>query len=158
MRDRPYYNPWIRIASVVEADRLSGIYADSFNSVGLGTIDYRVSSNNKPYEIIWGDKAPCPLTQWACATCCYGMASPWGFGTVYNYFPAQNGQVEQLGSVRAWHFLADKDADVTKVFSIEKDDYINVLLYEFKDSLAGTATGGQAYQFPKSFKWHTIQV
>ena len=39
------------------------------------------------------------------------------------------------GSVRAWHFLADKGADRTKVWKVERGDLFNVLFYEFIDAV-----------------------
>jgi hypothetical protein len=48
------------------------------------------------------------------------------------------------GSVRAWHFLADNYADASKAWSIEKDDQINVLYYEFIDRIVG-ASGAEVY-------------
>ena len=62
------------------------------------------------------------------------------------------------GSVRAWHFLADQGADLTKVWSIETRDTLNVLVYEFIDSKAGTATAGQKYQYPANYRWKVFQV
>jgi len=34
------------------------------------------------------------------------------------------------GGIRAWHFLAEKNADVTKNFQIEKDNKINWIVEE----------------------------
>ena len=34
------------------------------------------------------------------------------------------------GGIRAWHFLAEKNADVTKNFQIEKDNKINWVIDE----------------------------
>lgn len=49
------------------------------------------------------------------------------------------------GSLRAWHFLADKSGDKTKVWSIEKTDKLNILFYEFIDRSAGAAAQQTAY-------------
>ena len=35
-----------------------------------------------------------------------------------------------MGGIRAWHFLAEKNADVTKNFQIEKDNKINWIIDE----------------------------
>lgn len=100
----------------------------------------------------------CSLSYWRCETCCNGMDVPWGFSPVSNFRAATSFQPIIPGSVRAWHFLADKGADVTKVWSVEKDDVLNVLVYEFKDSLAGTATANQVYQYPASYRWKVFQM
>lgn len=44
------------------------------------------------------------------------------------------------GHVRAHYFLGDVGADVTRVFSLEKGQKLNILLYEFIDKKASNAT------------------
>jgi len=38
-----------------------------------------------------------------------------------------------VGNVRAWHYLANKAQDKTKIWSIEAGDTLNALLYVFTD-------------------------
>jgi len=50
------------------------------------------------------------------------MAAPWGFSKITDYAVATANTSVVKGSVRAWHWLADKDADRTQVLAVEKDD------------------------------------
>jgi hypothetical protein len=59
--------------------------------------------------------------------------------------------------LRAWHFLAEEGADRTKVFRIERGDYLNILYYEFIDKSAGSASAGQTYGNPEVFQWDVSQ-
>ncbi len=53
--------------------------------------------------------------------------------------------------------MADEGADRTKVFRIEKNDYLNILFYEFIDKSANGAKKGQTYNDPEVFKWDVSQ-
>jgi hypothetical protein len=55
--------------------------------------------------------------------------------------------------LRAWHFLADAGADKSKVWSIEANDVLNVLFYEFIDRSAGGAAAGSAYNNLDKVRW-----
>ena len=67
----------------------------------------------------------CDLTKWTAATDCHGVDLPWASTAYVEYTAAVGTTAAVLGSVRAWHFLAEKNADVTKNFQIEKDNKIN---------------------------------
>ena len=80
-----------------------------------------------------------PLTcsdKWESPTACNGVQKPWGYNTRTDY----NGATTPVtkGKIRAWHFLGDVGADLTKVFSIEKGQTLQVFLYEFRDKKKGT--------------------
>ncbi len=53
--------------------------------------------------------------------------------------------------------MADEGADRTKVFRIEKNDYLNILFYEFIDKSAGGAAAGQTYNNAEVFRWDVSQ-
>ena len=67
----------------------------------------------------------CDLTKWTAATDCHGVDLPWASTAYVEYVPAAGASAAVPGSVRAWHFLAEKNADITKNFQIEKDNKIN---------------------------------
>lgn len=62
--------------------------------------------------------------------------------------------------MRAWHFLADTSKDSSKVWSIEKDDNLQVLVYEFVDRYPGSA--GDSVVYPTlqkdSIKWAVAEI
>ena len=66
----------------------------------------------------------CDLTKWTAATDCHGVDLPWASTPYVEYVPV-GAAAAVPGSVRAWHFLAEKNADITKNFQIEKDNKIN---------------------------------
>lgn len=123
------------------------------NLFGLQPIDYVDNSKNTAGPITFGTNkmcdsnwvAPIPVTTTtsagtvttqATSTGCYGMAAPWGFSKITDYAAASGSLSEVKGSVRAWHWLADKDADRTTVWAVEKDDTLNILVYEMIDKNA----------------------
>lgn len=101
-------------------------------------------TKNTVTKITWGSKPVCDTTYWKTANGCNGTAVPWGLNTISNFVPAGASAAKE-GSLRAWHFLADKVGDKTKVWSIEKNDKLNVLFYEFIDRSAGAAAAQTAY-------------
>ena len=77
------------------------------------------------------------------------MAAPWGFSKITDYAAATANTRVVKGSVRAWHWLADKDADRTQVWAVEKDDTLQILLYEMVDKTAvspATTWTAESYQ------------
>ena len=52
-----------------------------------------------------------------------------------------------MGKLRAWHYLADTYAssDITKTWSIEKKDTLQVLAYEFIDRVQGATAAETTY-------------
>ena len=66
----------------------------------------------------------CDVVKWDTATSCNGVDAPWA-STPYVEFVAAGAAAAVPGSVRAWHFLAEKNADTSKNFQIVKDDKIN---------------------------------
>ena len=57
--------------------------------------------------------------------------------------------------MRAWHWLAEKDADRTQVWSVEKADTLNILLYEMVDK---TATSPATAWTAETYKWYAKSV
>ena len=72
----------------------------------------------------------CDLKVWKNLNGCRGIDKPWNFGTLTD---AATGLIPTVGNVRAWHYLANKAEDKTKIFSVEKGDTIQALLYVYKD-------------------------
>lgn len=66
----------------------------------------------------------CDVAKWDPATACHGVDAPWASTTYVDFVPAGAAAAVE-GKVRAWHFLAEKAADVAKNFQIEKDNKIN---------------------------------
>lgn len=81
-----------------------------------------------------GSALTCDVAKWDSATACNGVDMPWAHNSLVEW--TSTGPV--LGSLRAWHFLAEKNADVTKNFQIEKDNKINWLIEERDETIAGT--------------------
>jgi len=68
----------------------------------------------------------CDAAKWDPATACHGVDAPWASTTYVDYIGVGGAVTTAVpGSVRAWHFLAEKNADVAKNFQIEKDNKIN---------------------------------
>lgn len=67
----------------------------------------------------------CDAAKWDPVTACHGVDIPWAYGSLTDYTSAT-----VKGGIRAWHFLAEKNADVTKNFQIEKDNKINWVIEE----------------------------
>ena len=67
----------------------------------------------------------CDSAKWDPVTACHGVDIPWAYGTLTDYTSAT-----AKGGIRAWHFLAEKNADVTKNFQIEKHNKINWVIEE----------------------------
>lgn len=67
----------------------------------------------------------CDLTKWTAATDCNSVDLPWASGSYTEFVAAAGAAAAVDGSIRTWHFLAEKNADVTKNFQIEKDNKIN---------------------------------
>lgn len=91
---------------------------------------------------------------------CNGMAAPWGFSTITQYRPQGviNGveAKEIKGQIRAWKWLADENADKTKVFSLQLGDKINVLLYEMIDKYPDPAN--TAVWKAESYAWLALSA
>ena len=104
-------------------------------TTGLVVKDYTKLSSNTIYNLSWGKAATCDALVWANAVNggCNGIGVPWAFGTLNNY----NSVGPVNGNIRAWHFLADIGQDETLMWSINKDNTINVLFYEFIDKKQG---------------------
>lgn len=103
------------------------LYVEDWTDINLNPICY---------SMIWETHETCDSLVWENPTACNGVAKPWGFNAITQYDPVG----PTNGSVRAWHFLADVGADLTQVFSIEKDDTLQIFLYEFRDKKPGTCT------------------
>lgn len=95
--------------------------------------------------MVWNTPLTCDTNKWESATACNGVSRPWGYNKITNYNPTTTPVTK--GSIRAWHFLADVGADLTKVMSIEKGQTLRVFLYEFRDKKPGACatTGSVAY-------------
>jgi len=63
----------------------------------------------------------CDIAKWDSATACDGVDKPWAHNTFTDY--VSTGTV--AGSFKAWHFLAEKGADVAQNFQLEKDNKLN---------------------------------
>jgi hypothetical protein len=86
-------------------------------------------------EIAWGVEDTCDLKVWKNVSGCNGIDKPWAFSTL------TESAAGVVGKVRAWHYLANKAEDKTKIWSIEKGDTLNALLYvftDYKDNGSGT--------------------
>ena len=77
----------------------------------------------------------CDILKWESATGCNGVDMPWGNGVFTEY--VATGTV--AGSIRAWHFLAEKNADTAKNFEIVKDDKINWIVQETIETATGSS-------------------
>jgi hypothetical protein len=78
--------------------------------------------------ITWGTTSTtCDTTKWDTLTACHSVDAPWASTSYVEYVAATTSPVAAAvpGSVKAWHFLAEKNADVAKNFQIEKDNKIN---------------------------------
>jgi hypothetical protein len=104
-----------------------GTYAASLKS-GATIASYATAPTSAGATILtWETTAKeCDTAKWDPATACYGVDLPWASGAFTDY----NSVGPVKGSVRAWHFLAEKNADVTKNFQIEKDNKINWIIEE----------------------------
>ena len=134
------------------------VTAKSVYPSGLTVKDYVDNTKNTATKIVWGSESSCDSTYWVTAsTGCNGAAIPWGLNTIVNY-AAAGANPEVKGSLRAWHFLSDKGVDKQKAWSIEANDVLNVLFYEFIDRSAGGAAAGAAYSNLDKIKWDVKQV
>lgn len=67
----------------------------------------------------------CDVTKWDSVTACHSVDIPWAHTAFVDYIPV-NGLVAAVpGSIKAWHFLGEKGAEMSKNFQIVKDDKIN---------------------------------
>ena len=80
---------------------------------------------------------------------CNGVTFPWGYNAVTQFAASGVASSEIKGAVRAWHFLADNATDKTRIWSVEKNDVLNVLFYEFVDK---TGSPGAAWT-PSIVRW-----
>ena len=85
---------------------------------------------NVPSVITWQTEAKC--SSWWVLNC-HGMDAPWAFFDIHQYVPGKCACKEELGQQRAWHWLADSNADRSKLFAIETGNTLNILVYEFVD-------------------------
>lgn len=124
--------------------------------MGLTVKDYKDNTKNTAAKIVWGATASCDANYWVTATGCQGSAVPWGLNTAVAYVaPLTTPTVvaEVKGSLRAWHFLADKGANKAQVWSIEGNDVLDCLFYEYIERSAGAAAAGAAYANADVFRW-----
>lgn len=105
---------------------------------------------NSVSKIVWGSTSSCDTKYWANANGCNGIAAPWGLGPVTQFVAGSK------GSVRAWHFLADSGADITKAWSIEKNNSLQVLYYEFIDRSQGATAASTAYANTDTIRWAVV--
>jgi hypothetical protein len=91
---------------------------------------YLDASQNTVTDIAWGVEDTCDLKVWKNLNGCRGIDRPWNFGMVTD---SATGIIPTVGNVRAWHYLANKAEDKTKIFSVEKGDTLQALLYVYKD-------------------------
>ena len=91
---------------------------------------------NNIYNLSWGKTETCDTAKWADANACNGVGYPWGYGTITQFV-----DVNTHGSVRAWHFFAERGQDRTRQWALEKNGALNVLFYEFIDKSGGTNPG-----------------
>ena len=96
-----------------------GLYVKNYGAIGENTI----------YKLNFNTPETCDITKWASADACNGITKPWAFGTKTDY----NAVGPVKGAVRATHFLGDIGSDITKVWTIETNNVLQVLLYEFID-------------------------
>ena len=108
-----------------------GTYGASIKS-GVTITSYSTAqASDAVAALTWEATAKeCDPTKWDPATACHGVDLPWASGAFADY----NSVGPVKGSVRAWHFLAEKNADVTKNFQIEKDNKINWIIEEKYDT------------------------
>lgn len=82
--------------------------------------------------------ATCDVTKWDSATACHGVDAPWAASAYVDYVAVNGATPAVLGSFKAWHFLAEKNADTGKNFQIVKDDKVNWIVQEKYELIAGT--------------------
>ena len=97
-------------------------------------VNYTDSKENIAATITWTGEVTCPSKIWG-TNSCYGIDLPWAFTTVTDYVANSL----TVGNVRAVHYLADNASDKTKIFSIEKNDLLDVLLVNYRDYAPNTA-------------------
>ena len=104
---------------------MQGTYAASIKS-GVTITSYATPqvAATVPVIAFTGAIITCDAAKWDPATACNGVDAPWA-STPYVEFVAAGAGAAVPGSVRAWHFLAEKNADTSKNFQIVKDDKIN---------------------------------
>ena len=104
------------------------------------------TTNAAVAAISWGTSATlCDATKWDTTTACNSVDLPWASTTYTEYVAPVNNGAATEGKVRAWHFLAEKNADVAKNFQIEKDNKINWIIEEKYQLLtAGIAEANSA--------------
>lgn len=112
--------------------------------------DYTDITKNTVYAVPFNAPTTCDTTKWKTDTACNGITKPWAFGNPTQY----NAVGPVKGSVRAWHYLGDVGSDFTKVWSIEKADVLNILLYEFVDKQQGAAATGAQWGSTGSYAWY----
>lgn len=68
----------------------------------------------------------CDVAKWDPVTACNGVDAPWAASTFVDFVPVGGAVTTAVpGTLRVWHFLAEKNADTGKNFQIVKDDKIN---------------------------------
>lgn len=112
--------------------------------------DYSDISKNTVYAVPFNTPITCDITKWKDATGCNGITKPWAHGNVVQY----NSVGPVKGSVRAWHYLGDVGSDITKVWTIEKADVLNILLFEFIDKKKASAAAGADWGANGSYAWY----
>jgi hypothetical protein len=123
-------------AGVAGAATTFGTVIESLTSTATAVTDWKATANIFATAIITFGAAglTCDTAKWDSATACHGVDMPWGYGEFKEY--TSTGPVN--GSIRAWHFLAEKNADTSKNFQIVKDDKINWIVQETIETATGT--------------------
>lgn len=117
------------------------------------TIDYETAANNVLDMSIFGAAKKCDATKWINPNGCFGMADPWGLTDITD-FKTIDSTNKVYGHVRAWKWLADDKADMSKVWSIKNGQKASVLLFEFIDSVPDST--GSAWTAPKVNLFTTV--
>ena len=110
---------------------------------------YTDNTKNTAAKIVWALQSECDVKYWTSAKldACNGVATPWGYGAITQY------SAQTKGSVRAWHFLADYQTDITKNFAVRTGDELEVLFYEFVDRSVGATAASTAYANTDEIRW-----
>lgn len=116
----------------------SHVYESLSASIATPPTDWKAQTvfNTGGKITFTGSALTCDVAKWDSATACNGVDMPWANTALVEW----NATGPVLGSLRVWHFLAEKNADVTKNFQIEKDNKINWLIEERDETIAGATT------------------
>ena len=112
---------------------------------------YLDAVQNTATEITWGTEDICDLKVWKNVSGCNGIDKAWAFSAL------TESAAGVVGKVRAWHYLASKAEDKTKIWSIEKGDTLQGLLYIFTD-YKDNGSGAWANTSSKTWTVKSISV